>query len=125
MANTLTKIEQQIAKLQREAEALRAREVDGVVSRIRTAIEHYGLTERDLFNGASKARRRRDSGAARGHGKHRQAVAGNGTGPRRSIPVKYRDPASGATWAGRGSKPRWLVAAMAAGKTADDFLIRS
>jgi DNA-binding protein H-NS len=122
MANSLTQIEQQIAKLQREAQALRAKEVHGVVSRIRVAIEHYGLTERDLFSGALKTRRRREGPA---HAKEARAGRGNGSSQRRTIPVKYRDPASGATWAGRGSKPRWLVAALAAGKSADDFLIRS
>jgi DNA-binding protein H-NS len=41
----------------------------------------------------------------------------------RKAPVKYRSP-SGETWAGRGAKPRWLVAAMKKGKKLDDFLIK-
>src|SRR5215469_14782680 len=40
----------------------------------------------------------------------------------RKVPPKYRSP-SGDTWAGRGAKPRWLVAAIKAGKKPDDFLI--
>src|SRR5262245_11813474 len=40
----------------------------------------------------------------------------------RKIPPKYRGP-SGETWAGRGAKPRWLVAAIKGGKKLDDFLI--
>jgi DNA-binding protein H-NS len=40
----------------------------------------------------------------------------------RKAPVKYRD-RSGNTWAGRGAKPRWLVAAIKKGKKVDDFLI--
>jgi DNA-binding protein H-NS len=40
----------------------------------------------------------------------------------RKAPVKYRDRA-GNTWAGRGAKPRWLVAAIKRGKKAEDFLI--
>jgi DNA-binding protein H-NS len=35
---------------------------------------------------------------------------------------RYRGP-SGETWAGRGAKPRWLVAAIKGGKKLDDFLI--
>src|SRR5262249_50747657 len=35
---------------------------------------------------------------------------------------KYRGP-SGETWAGRGARPRWLVAAIKDGKKLDDFLI--
>ena len=38
------------------------------------------------------------------------------------VPPKYRSP-SGETWAGRGAKPRWLVAAIKRGKKLDDFLI--
>jgi DNA-binding protein H-NS len=40
----------------------------------------------------------------------------------RKVPPKYRGP-SGETWAGRGAKPRWLVAAIKGGKKPDDFLI--
>jgi DNA-binding protein H-NS len=54
------------------------------------------------------------------------------TGPRRKgrtsalqgrkVSPKYRGP-SGETWAGRGMRPRWLVAAMKDGKKLDHFLI--
>jgi DNA-binding protein H-NS len=40
----------------------------------------------------------------------------------RKAPIKYRSP-SGETWAGRGAKPRWLVAAIKRGKKVEDFLI--
>src|SRR5262245_29668320 len=40
----------------------------------------------------------------------------------RKVPPKYRGP-SGETWAGRGARPRWLVAAIKRGKKLDDFLI--
>ena len=40
----------------------------------------------------------------------------------RKVPPKYRG-ASGKTWAGRGAKPTWLVAAIKGGKKLDDFLI--
>jgi DNA-binding protein H-NS len=40
----------------------------------------------------------------------------------RKVPAKYRSP-SGETWAGRGAKPRWLVAEIKGGKKLDDFLI--
>jgi|SRR6516164_2828149 DNA-binding protein H-NS len=36
----------------------------------------------------------------------------------RKVPPKYRC-ASGETWAGRGAKPRWLVAAIKGGKKLD------
>ena len=40
----------------------------------------------------------------------------------RKVPPKYRG-SSGETWAGRGARPRWLVAAIKGGKKLDDFLI--
>jgi len=40
----------------------------------------------------------------------------------KKVPPKYRSP-SGETWAGRGARPRWLVAAIKGGKKPDDFLI--
>ena len=38
------------------------------------------------------------------------------------VPPKYRSP-SGETWAGRGARPVWLVAAIKGGKKTEDFLI--
>jgi DNA-binding protein H-NS len=40
----------------------------------------------------------------------------------RKVPPKYRGP-SGDTWAGRGARPKWLVAAIKGGMKPDDFLI--
>jgi DNA-binding protein H-NS len=40
----------------------------------------------------------------------------------RKVPAKYRGP-SGETWAARGARPVWLVAAIKGGKKIDDFLI--
>lgn len=53
--------------------------------------------------------------------------AGNGSGRRslkgRKVAAKYRD-SEGNTWAGRGARPRWLVAALKKGKKLDSFLIK-
>ena len=40
----------------------------------------------------------------------------------KKVPPKYRDRA-GNTWAGRGVKPRWLVAAIKGGEKLEDFAI--
>ena len=40
----------------------------------------------------------------------------------RKVAAKYRGP-SGELWAGRGARPRWLVAAMKEGGKLEDFLI--
>ena len=53
----------------------------------------------------------------------RRVVRGGGSALRgRKVPPKYRSH-SGDTWAGRGAKPKWLVAAIKGGKKLDDFLI--
>jgi DNA-binding protein H-NS len=47
-----------------------------------------------------------------------------GPGARGKVAAKYRNPENPTeTWAGRGLKPRWLTAAIKAGKKQDDFLI--
>jgi len=52
-----------------------------------------------------------------------RAVRGGGSALRgRKVPPKYRS-RSGETWAGRGAKPRWLVAAIKRGRKLEDFLI--
>jgi DNA-binding protein H-NS len=45
-------------------------------------------------------------------------------GARGAVAPKYRNPANPEeTWAGRGLKPRWLAAALKAGKKIEDFSI--
>jgi DNA-binding protein H-NS len=41
----------------------------------------------------------------------------------RKVPPKYRS-RSGETWAGRGARPLWLVAALKKGRKLEDFLIK-
>lgn len=45
--------------------------------------------------------------------------------PSRGVKIapKFRDPASGSTWTGRGLKPKWLAVAIAQGKAPQDFAI--
>ena len=53
----------------------------------------------------------------------RRVVRGGGSALKgKKVPPKYRGP-SGETWAARGARPRWLVAAIRGGKKLDDFLI--
>ena len=44
--------------------------------------------------------------------------------PRGKVSPKYQNPANESqTWTGRGRQPRWVVAALAGGKSLDDLLI--
>ncbi len=60
------------------------------------------------------------SGTAVGNGRRGRRRGGPLKG--RKIAPKYRGP-GGETWAGRGARPRWLVAALKKGKKLGDFLI--
>jgi DNA-binding protein H-NS len=51
-----------------------------------------------------------------------RVARGGSTLKGKKVPPKYRGP-SGETWAGRGARPRWLVAALKGGKKLDYFLI--
>ena len=55
-------------------------------------------------------------------GKQRRGRRGSAMKGRKVAP-KYRDSATGETWAGRGARPRWLVARLKTGKKPQDFLI--
>jgi DNA-binding protein H-NS len=58
---------------------------------------------------------------------HGQGLALSGAPAKRPYPPvhpKYRNPAQPSeTWAGRGKKPRWIVAALKKGKRLEDFRI--
>lgn len=107
MAQSYAQIQRQIESLQRQAERLRAQEVDGVVARIKIAISHYGLTAEQLGLGAGGATPTR-------------ARSRRGQAPSEARPSKYAD-ALGHEWSGRGRRPQWLLAALSGGKSLDSF----
>lgn len=121
MAKTYAKIQEQIAKLQREATLLRDKEVRGVVGRIKEAIAHYELTAQDLFGTPTGARKAATQKPKSGP---REVTSKKGAARGKRVPVKYRDDA-GNTWTGRGNKPRWLVAALADGKKLEEYLVKA
>ena len=114
MAKTLTQLNAQIAKLQKEVEAVKAKEAIGVIERIKEAIAHYGLTAGDLgFSGrGTKAAETAGKVVAR---KKRKKAAKRPAGV-----IRYRDEA-GNTWTGHGKRPRWYLAALESGKTPEDL----
>lgn len=114
MAKTYSQLMKQIEELNREAEALKRKEVDGVIQRIKEAIEAYGLTAADLGLGSRAAAPRK----ARA-GKPRKTAGRKAKAPAQ---VKFRDEA-GNTWVGRGARPQWLRDALANGKTLKDFAV--
>lgn len=53
-----------------------------------------------------------------------KAVSADAEKVRRPAKAKYQDPDSGKTWTGRGLKPLWVRATLAAGKSLDSLLIK-
>lgn len=122
MAKSLKQVLSQIEKLKKEAESLRAKEISGVVERIREAIDHYGLTAEELFGAA--ATKRAGRGRVAKAGKVAKSAAGprKAKAPRSAGAPKYHDGA-GRTWTGVGKRPNWFKDALNAGKTAEELLI--
>lgn len=104
MAQTYAKLQKQIEVLQRQAEAIRLSEVQGVVDRIKVAIAHYDLTPDHLFGKARASQKPKLNGKSQ--------KVDNG--------AKYSDGA-GNVWGGRGPRPRWLRDAIGGGASLDDF----
>ena len=104
---TYSDVKAAIDKLQARAEELRRSEKAGVISRIREAIAVYDITAAELGLAGGGRGSARGAAAAPAPSKGQVGVA------------KYRDPASGKTWTGRGKPPLWIVGA----KDRDAFLI--
>jgi DNA-binding protein H-NS len=117
MAKTWVQIQAQIARLEKQADQLKAKESADVVQRIKVAIAHYGLTADDLFGGRpAKPGRPR----ARGKSKPAQKKKPAAKAPSR---VRFQDDA-GHSWSGIGKRPNWYKEAIAAGKTPEDLAVK-
>ena len=105
---TYSAIKAEIAKLEKQAEALRKTEVAGVIAKIKEAIAAYALTAADLGLGRGAAQAARTSTAK--SSKKTSTTIGV---------AKYRDPKTGKTWTGRGKPPTWIAGV----KNRDAYLI--
>jgi DNA-binding protein H-NS len=88
---TYKELLQQRAQLDQQISEARQRENAAALTQVRTLVADFGLTPEDVFP-TGKTR------APKGEGK----VAGARVAP------KYRNPATGDTWTGRGKPPRWI-----------------
>jgi DNA-binding protein H-NS len=82
-------LKEKAAEILRQAEEVKAEEKRQAIEACKAMIASYGITASDL-----------------------KLQPGKGSlpskGERRTVPPKYRDPVSGATWSGRGKSPRWI-----------------
>lgn len=75
----------QRSQLEQKIAEARASEIAGALSKIQTLVLEYGLSADDVFPVKKKK-----------------------TTSRSVVEPKYRDPATGQTWTGRGKPPLWI-----------------
>ena len=72
--------------LEQQINEARRQELAGAIAQVRALVAEYGLSQGDVFPA----------------GRVRSASSGTKVAP------KYRDPATGQTWTGRGKPPKWI-----------------
>ncbi len=87
MSQTYKELLQQREALEKAIAQARQNEIAAAVAKVRDLVAEYGLTAQDVFPA-----RAAKSGA--------KTVA--------KVAPKYRDPATGQTWTGRGKAPKWI-----------------
>ena len=97
---TLQELLTQKEALEREIEQTKKRDRADAIAKVRALMAEYGLTLSDLST---------------------KGPASTKQGSRAKVPAKYRDPATGDSWSGRGLQPKWLKAALTSGRRIDDF----
>lgn len=113
MARSLSKIKEQIAKLQKEADSIQS----SVIARIKKEIALHDLTVEHLF-GSATATSSEKSRQPRAVAPKAPAAKKEATGK----PTKFADD-QGNTWGGMGKRPQWIREALEAGRTLEDFLV--
>jgi DNA-binding protein H-NS len=102
---SLQELVAQQAELQKKIDDLqRQTRADGI-AKVKALMAEFGLTASDIA-GAGKAPR-----------------ASGDVKPSSKVAVKYRNAKTGETWTGRGTKPKWLRAALESGVKIEDFLV--
>jgi DNA-binding protein H-NS len=89
MTNSYQELLKQRDALELAIAAARAQELSDAIRKARELVAEFGLSVQDVFpagRGASKVRK--SAGA--------------------KVAPKYRDPATGQTWTGRGKAPKWI-----------------
>jgi DNA-binding protein H-NS len=102
MTVSLADLIAQKATLERQIHDAQAAAKAEALARVRQLMAEHGLTAADIV--ATRSPKSGPSGV-------------------KKVAAKYRDPASGSTWSGRGLKPKWLAASLESGKTLADFAI--
>lgn len=74
--------------LEQQITEARRRELSEAIAQVRSMVTEFGLTSQDVFPVGRAGRTAASTGA--------------------KVAPKYRDPATGQTWTGRGKAPKWI-----------------
>ncbi|CAN7678906.1 MAG: H-NS histone family protein [Rhodoferax sp.] len=97
MNSTYSELLKQRSELDQKIEEARMQELDAALKQIRDLMDQYGITAQEILPTGARGPVRRE---------------------RAKVEPKYRDPATGTTWSGRGKPPAWI-----AGKDREPFAI--
>jgi len=114
-ASLQTKINKEIAKLQKQALVLQTKSRQPVLASLVRTMKEYEISPEELAAAFGKSK---SAGKIK-----RPAKAAKTTTVKKPVAAKYRHPTTGATWTGRGKAPLWIVEAEKNGQTRQQFLI--
>ena len=109
------KINKEIEKLQKQAQTLQTKSRKPVVSSLVRTMKEYDISPDELAAAYGKVKTTTKP--------DRPAKSAKAAGVKKPVAPKYRHPASGATWTGRGKAPLWVVEAEKNGQPRQQFLI--
>ena len=92
------------AELEKQIEELHSSSRKEVLAQIKALMEGAGLTTADLETGGKKPSAKSSASGAK-------------------VAAKYRNEVTGASWSGRGLKPKWLKAELDAGRKIEEFAV--
>lgn len=115
----ISKAQQRKKKLQKRPSIAAVRKALAEVAR------KNGYTLAEIFGPGAKAARAAGRGATKAKGGKAATKPGARKSPAKGkkVPAKYKHPATGQTWSGRGITPKWMAAEIAKGKKREDFAI--
>lgn len=88
MTTSYKELLKQREALEQQITEARRRELADAISKARAIVAEYGLSAQDVFPAARASRTAPGTGA--------------------KVAPKYRNPATGQTWTGRGKAPKWI-----------------
>lgn len=115
----------QSEEIRKQSDALKKKEAPEVLARIKEAVAHYGFTAADLglAGGRASAKTTKSIKSTKAGKPLRPPRAGSRQAapkPKVGGTVKFSD-GQGNTWSGFGRKPKWYLAALAAGASLESL----